>query len=205
MGKTDIILVGGGGHCRSCIDVIECEKRFQILGIVEKVAGVCRSNVLGYPVLGLDEDLPQLRQMAQNALVSLGQIKTPEVRARLFRMLQDIGFKLPVIISPLAYVSKHATIGTGTIVMHGAIVNASATVGDNCIINSNALIEHEVTIENNCHISTGAMLNGGAVIASQSLVGSGVVVKENISIGRRCVVGAGATVVKDLVDNKIYF
>ena len=29
-----IILVGAGGHCVSCIDVIEKEKKFKIFGLV---------------------------------------------------------------------------------------------------------------------------------------------------------------------------
>ena len=30
-----IILIGGGGHALSCIDVIESEKKFKIVGIVD--------------------------------------------------------------------------------------------------------------------------------------------------------------------------
>ena len=35
MQKPEIILVGGGGHCKSCIDVIEAEGRFIIKGIID--------------------------------------------------------------------------------------------------------------------------------------------------------------------------
>ena len=31
-----IILIGGGGHALSCIDVIEHEKKFKIIGIIDK-------------------------------------------------------------------------------------------------------------------------------------------------------------------------
>ena len=33
--KKNIILIGGGGHCKSCIDVIEAEDKFEIAGIVD--------------------------------------------------------------------------------------------------------------------------------------------------------------------------
>ncbi|MBT5400056.1 acetyltransferase, partial [bacterium] len=33
---NDILLIGGGGHCKSVIDVIEQEGRFNIAGIVER-------------------------------------------------------------------------------------------------------------------------------------------------------------------------
>jgi len=54
-----ILLIGGGGHCRSCIDVIEAEGKYKIAGIVNQPGGN-REPVLGYEVLGNDEDLPEL-------------------------------------------------------------------------------------------------------------------------------------------------
>ena len=33
--KKKIILVGSGGHAEACIDVIESEKKFKILGLVD--------------------------------------------------------------------------------------------------------------------------------------------------------------------------
>ena len=33
--KEKLILIGGGGHCKSCIDVIEQEGRFDIDAIVD--------------------------------------------------------------------------------------------------------------------------------------------------------------------------
>jgi sugar O-acyltransferase (sialic acid O-acetyltransferase NeuD family) len=159
MNKPKIILVGAGGHCRSCIDVIEREGRFDIAGVVD-CPDFVGENVLGYPLLGRDEDLPALREKCQYALVTVGQIKTPEIRMRLFQQLQSLAFELPAIISPGAYVSRHARVGAGTIVMHDALINAGASVGENCIINSKALIEHDATVGSHCHISTGAIVNG---------------------------------------------
>ena len=34
--KELILIGGGGGHCRSCIDVIEQEQKFKIAGIIDK-------------------------------------------------------------------------------------------------------------------------------------------------------------------------
>ncbi|MDZ7696624.1 MAG: N-acetylneuraminate synthase family protein [Deltaproteobacteria bacterium] len=48
--KEKIILVGGGGHCKSCIDVIEQEGRFAIAGIVDLPEKV-DEKVIGCPVI----------------------------------------------------------------------------------------------------------------------------------------------------------
>ena len=54
-----IILIGGGGHCKSVIDVIEQENKFQIAGIVDK-HDLLDSKILGYQVIGNDSDLEKL-------------------------------------------------------------------------------------------------------------------------------------------------
>jgi sugar O-acyltransferase, sialic acid O-acetyltransferase neuD family len=177
----DIVLIGGGGHCKSAIDVIELENKYKIIGIVdikEKVG----QKVLGYDIIGDDDDLGNIFQICKNALVSIGQIKTPHPRKNAFERLKNIGFNLPTIVSPLAYVSKHAKVGEGTMVMHYALINAGATIGSNCIINSKALIEHDATVGNHCHISTASVINGGVAVGENTFFGSNSVSKEYIQI-----------------------
>jgi sugar O-acyltransferase (sialic acid O-acetyltransferase NeuD family) len=194
--KETIILVGGGGHCKACIDVIEQAGKFQIAGIID-LPEKLHQLVLGHPVIGCDEDLPDLLKTCPNVLITLGQIKSPVQRVALFNSLQQMGAQFPVICSPLGYISPHAQVADGTIVMHHALINAGARVGRNCIINTKALVEHDAIIEDHCHISTGAIVNGGATIGRGSFVGSNSVspeyastpcnsfIKANILFGRK--------------------
>ena len=194
--KEKIILIGGGGHCRSCIDVIEQEGRFTIAGIVD-VPEKKHDNVLGYPIIGSDADLSELIKSVPNVLITLGQIKSPARRVELFNMLKQMCALFPMIQSPLAYVSPHAQIAEGTIVMHHALINAGARIGRNCIINNKALIEHDVVIEDHCHISTGAVVNGGVTIGSGSFFGSGAVSKEYTSIPANSFIKANSLIPKN--------
>lgn len=198
MTKVPILLVGAGGHARACIDVIEQEGRFVVAGLVGLPHEV-GTRMLGYPVLGTDADLPPLLGDYAHALVAVGQIKTPEPRIRLFDLLEQrhSGCVLPVIVSPRAYVSRHAKLGVGTIVMHGAVVNAGVVVGRNCIINSQSLIEHDVVIADHCHIATSAAINSGVRIGAGTFIGSNTSVRQCISIGDRCVISMGQRVFAD--------
>ena len=198
----EIILVGAGGHARSCIDVIELSGYFKIAGLVEKDHTNSQEN-LGYPIIGTDDDLPDLRRNYEVALVTVGQIKSAETRMRLFDLLLELDYKLLVIVSPRAHVSPHSRVGAGTIVMHDAIVNANAVIGKNCIINNKALIEHDAVIGDHCHISTGAILNGGVSVGSESFIGSGVVTNQLVSIGNHCVIGAGVVIKTDVEENQV--
>jgi sugar O-acyltransferase (sialic acid O-acetyltransferase NeuD family) len=191
----NIILIGGGGHCKSVIDVIEQEGRFEIAGIVDKPE-LLGSNVSGYSIIGNDSDLGSLSKKYQYALITIGQIKSPALRIKLFELAVKSGFILPTVVSPRAYVSKHAMVGKGTIIMHDALTNANAKIGENCIINSKALIEHDVIIENHCHISTGSIINGGTIIRNNTFFGSNSVTKENIIVKKQSVIGGGMAVLK---------
>jgi sugar O-acyltransferase (sialic acid O-acetyltransferase NeuD family) len=203
MSKPQLLLIGAGGHARACIEVIEQQGMYQIAGLVG-MPEERRTQHLGYTVIATDRDLPELAKVYQYALISVGQIRSPNARMRLYRLAKDLGFKLPGIIAPTAHVSCHATIGMGSIVMHGAIVNAGAKVGDNCIINTRALVEHDATVEDNCHISTGAVLNGDVRVGSGSYVGSGSVIKEGILIGKTCLVGMGLSVRNNQPDHTFF-
>lgn len=168
--------------------------------IIGGLVGVKRevgTHLLGYPVLGSDAELTALLADHDSALVTVGQIKTPDLRIRLFELVQQSGRASPVIVSPRAYVSPHATVGAGTIVMHGAVVNAGAVVGRNCIINSQALVEHDSVVEDHCHIATAAAINSGVRIGMGAFVGSGSSVRQGVVIGERCVVGMGTRVLAD--------
>lgn len=190
---NSILLIGAGGHCKACIDVIEQIGEWQIVGIIDrKDSGV--KEVLGYPVIGCDDDLAELKKQYDYALVTIGQIHSAELKMKLFNQLKALDFNQPSLVSPLAYVSKHAKIGVGTIVMHYALINTAAQVGNNCIINSKALIEHDAIIEDHCHISTGAIINGGVIVGEQSFIGSQATTKQSITIPPQSFIKAGSLV-----------
>jgi len=180
--KKNILLIGGGGHCKSVIDVIEKGDQYSIAGIIDKKE-LLGEQILGYEVIGCDDDLEYLSKLYEYAIVTVGQIQSNVTRVKLFNLLKKLGYKLPIIISPLAYVSKHAKIGEGTIVMHDALVNADAKIGTNCIINTKALIEHDAVVGDNCHVSTATVINGGVVMKSNSFIGSNTTTREYIEIG----------------------
>ena len=193
----DIYLIGGGGHCRSCIDVIESMGTFKIKGIFDTQLEKGKS-ILGYKVLGDDESISNICPSGFSAIVTIGQIKNSESRLMIYKKLLSLGANLETIISKKAYVSSHASIGSGSIVMHGAIVNASAKIKENCIINSKALVEHDAIIEAHTHISTGSNVNGGVTIGERVFIGSNSTVKNNIKIGHQSIIGAGQIVLDDL-------
>ena len=180
--KKKLLLIGIGGHSRSCIDVIESTKEYEIVGYVEKnsKAVIQKTNL---KLLGYDKDLPKIFNKIKYAHISVGQMKDLNLRKQLYYKLTKIGFNLPAIISKKSYVSNNnVRIGNGTIVMHNVIVNSHSTIKDNCIINTGSIIEHDCYIDSHTHIGPGSILNGGAKLGKQIFIGSGSVAKHKTKI-----------------------
>ena len=203
MKKEELILIGGGGHCKAVIDVIEMQDKYKVAGIVdlrEKIG----YKILGYEIIAADDDLLKLINEYKNFFITIGQIQSAELRIRIFNILKEYNITLPIIISPYAYVSKHSKIGEGTVIMHHAIINANSSIGKNCIINNQSLIEHDVVIKDNCHISTGAIVNGGCTIGDECLIGSNSATLQYIDITTKTIIGAGVVVTKDITESGVY-
>lgn len=198
-----LVLLGGGGHCKVLIDVIEMTGSFRIAGYVDLLQKR-NEHVLAHSWLGSDEDIPKLALTHTDFIVAAGQIGLPILRERLFSLLTSAGGRSPVIISPHACVSRHASLGGGTVALHGAIVNAKAIIGRNVIINTAAVVEHDATIGDHCHVSTGARVNGDCRVANRCFVGSGAVLREGIALAEGSIIGAGAVVTRDTSSYGVY-
>ena len=196
-----LVLVGGGGHCKSVIDVAE-SAGYNILGILDMPEDVGK-QVLDHKVIGTDDDIPQYVDKAE-FIITVGFIKNPATRIILYNKVKEAGGKLATIIASTAHVSKYSTIGEGTVVMHQAFVNAGAHIGANCIINTFSNIEHDAQIGDQCHISTGTMVNGDCKIGERVFVGSQSVLANSITIGDDIIVGAGSLVRKSITKAGVY-
>ena len=196
-----LILIGGGGHCKSVIEVAE-SAGYTILGILD-IPEEIGKQVLDYKIIGVDDDIPQYIDKAE-FIITVGFIKNSTLRIKLYNQVLEAGGKLATLIASTAHVSEYATLGVGTVVMHQAFVNAGAVIGNNVIINSFANIEHDVHIGNQCHISTGTMVNGDCRVGDNCFIGSQSVLVNGIMVCPDVIVGAGSLVRKSICQSGIY-
>ncbi|WP_074405888.1 MULTISPECIES: acetyltransferase [Aquimarina] len=201
---TKLLLLGGGGHCESVIEVLEMLPDYQVIGILDPIySELTEAKILGYPILGNDDDVLKYIQEGCEFVITVGQIKSAAIRRKLFTKVKSHGGKLPVIISSTAHVSKHATIGEGTVIMNFSMVNSNTSIGAGNIINTFANIEHGCRLGDFNHISTRATVNGDVNIYNDVFIGSGTIVNEGCTIEENVVIGSGSLVRKNISSNKI--
>lgn len=196
-----LILVGGGGHCKSVIDAAE-SAGYAIEGILDLPSEV-GGKVFGYPIIGTDDRIPELVGNF-DFVITVGFIKDASLRIRLYEKIMSSGGHLATIVASTAYVSRHAAVGEGTVVLHHASVNAGTVIGNNVIVNTFANIEHDAKIGNHSHISTGAMVNGECVVGDRCFVGSQSVLVNGISICDDVIAGASSLIHKSISVPGIY-
>ena len=194
-----IILIGAGGHAKSCLNILKDDKKFKIIGFVDNV----NKTFFDFKYLGSDKFLGQLRNKYKHAVISVGQIKNSKPRKLLYNKLKKLNFNLPNIISKNSLVSNYTIMGDSNFIFNHVLINISVKIGNNCIINNKTNIEHDVIIGNNCHISTGCMINGNVTIGNDVFIGSGSIIFNNCKIGDNVIISAGSVIKNNVKKNSI--
>ena len=196
-----LVLVGGGGHCKSIIDSAISMGIYDEIVITDAEIKV-GTFIMGCKVVGTDEVLPELKRYGyDNAFISVGSIKSNDLRKKLVDSVQEIGFRFPIICDKSAAISTSAFIDEGTFVGKNAVINADAQIGKHCIINTGSIIEHECVIGDFSHISVGSILCGGVFVEESVFLGAGSTVIQGVKIGKDSVIGAGSTVISNVESN----
>jgi FlaA1/EpsC-like NDP-sugar epimerase len=133
--KIGIILVGRGGHCKSVIDVLVDSREFKIIRLLDMKDKV-GSNLLGFPIIGTDEDITKLIMKYKIFITTIGHILSNVNRVNLYNRIESLGGSSPIIKAYDAHISKYALINPGSFIGNKAVINAGAKIGCNCMKNT---------------------------------------------------------------------
>lgn len=189
-----IVVVGAGDHAKVVLEAIWATGAFEVIGLTDPKTSCL--EVLGVPVLGGDERLPGL--LAQGVKAAVVAIGSNGVRQQVGQNLLRMGFALPVVVHPSAFISPRATIAQGAVIMARAVVGTLTTVLELAIINTGAIVEHDNQIGRSAHIGPGVAMAGRVRVGDRALVGIGSSVRPEITIGDDSVIGAGSAVVANV-------
>ncbi len=199
--QRELILVGGGGHCRSVAEAAKA-KGWKVRGVLDPAMKPGEEHC-GLVCLGNDDNIPEYVADC-DFVCTVGAIGVPELRNKIISKMEMAGAKFATIIAPTAYIASDAEIGEGTVVLNRVIVNANVKIGRNVILNTGAIVEHDSTVGDSTHVSTGAIMNGNCHVGSNCFMASGTIMMHGTSVGDEVVVGVGSIVSKDLMEPGVY-
>lgn len=191
-----LLVVGAGGHGKVVAETALATGRWDRVAFLDDRAPAL-AEVLGLAVRGRLDDAPSLLGEFSDAVVAIGHCRT---RLRVLNALRDMGFALPVVVHPAAWVSPTATLGAATVVFAQVAINACARLGVGCIANTGSSIDHDAVLGDGVHVCPGARLAGEVVVGDATWLGIGCSVIQRVRVGADVTVGAGAAVVRDLPD-----
>lgn len=196
-----MVLIGGGGHCKSVLDTLFRLNRFSEIVITDPCLPV-GTEVLGCRVAGDDGMLPELFAAGfRNAFVTVGSIKSTDRRRDAYTRAVGIGFVFPAVMDPSAVVADSATVADGVYIGKNAVVNADAVIGTMAIINTGAVIEHDCRVGEFTHVAVGVVVCGGAEIGKDAFVGANATIIQGVRIGMKSIIGAGSVVCGDVPEH----
>ena len=193
-----LVIYGGGGHGKALIDMVRALGTYRIAGVIDD--GIKKgTEIMGIPVLGGAEQLPQLAQEGiRQAINAVGGIGDLNSRVRVFKRLITQSFEFPTLIHPTAWVEPGASLGVGVQVFPHAYIGSDARVGLGVIVNTSAVVSHDCSLDDYVNIAPGALIAGNVAIGEGVLVGMGVTFNLNVRVGAGAKIGNSA-VVKDVV------
>lgn len=197
-----IVVIGGGGHAKVIIDIIERERKYQIAGVVDdgKEKG---TEIFGYKVIGQSDKLADLMQEGINSgIIAIGDNWTRSKVAN--KVLENTPeFQFVNAIHPMASIGRGTTLGQGNVVMANVAINSDTKIGNHCILNTKCSVDHDCNLEDYVSIAPGATLGGNCQVGKFSAISLGANVIHGRNIGEQTIVGAGAVVTKDLPSYKV--
>ena len=186
-----VILYGAGGHATVVRETLSRSKT-KVRGLFDDAPK--GKKFLRLPVFGKYDPKKFGRD---KVIVTVGDNKSRK------QVAMRVRHAFAKSIDPSAVVSGSASIGDGTMVLHGSIVQAQSEIGRHVIVNTGARIDHDCVIGDFAHIAPGAILCGRVTVGEGSLVGAGSVVLPGISIGKWATIGAGSVVIRDVPDGAV--
>jgi len=187
MATTKVLLQGGGGHAKVVLDVLLSEGIIVPAVVDAKFTG----DVFGVP--RMKEYDPTFERDAF-VIVAIGD------NAIRKQVAEATKHRFTNAIHRSAIISSSVAMGSGNMILHGAIVQAHSTIGNHVIINTGAQVDHDCVVEDYAHIAPRVVLCGNVSVGEGTLIGAGATVIPGKKIGKWATIGAGAVVVTDIPD-----
>lgn len=201
----NIILLGGGGHGKVVVDIIEKQRQFNLVGVLDSDLPIGES-LLGYTILGREKELPALVSQwdLHGMIIALGDNWSRSTAVeRIQKVLPHLRFVNA--IHPCAQIGKEVTLGVGNVIMAGCVINSGSRIGHFCICNTNCSIDHDCAVADFVSFGPNSCAGGNVHVGAYTAIGLGANIIQEIRIGEHTVVGAGSTVINDLPSHVVAY
>ncbi len=203
--RENIVLFGGGAGSLHCIGIIEAQRLYNIIGIIDSSLPIGQ-EIYGYKIIGREENLLDLIRTyeIEGGLITIGDNWSRySLHQKIMKMKSD--FRWVNAIHPLAVIGKDVKLGFGLIVYAGATIAPMSNIGNFCRLFTNSIIEQENVFEDYSSISVGSQTAAFVKVGKYSAITLNSTISDRIIIGENSVIGASSLIIKDVPDNVLVY
>lgn len=142
--KLNLLILGAGVHGD---DVYEISKALRVFNRIDYLD----DNPFKVNVIGKWKDAEKFLESYPVAIVAVADEDT---RKEWTAKLQDIGFIIPTLIHPTAFIPEGIEIGIGTVICARVTVSVGTTIGNHCIITSGSIVPRKAVLPDWAYFET---------------------------------------------------
>lgn len=157
-----------------------------------------RTEINGIPVIPFEKLEATLKEDF-SVILGIGYTKMNTLRAKLYKLCKDAGYKVGSYISSQALVYSNE-IGEGTFVCPGVVIGPDCKLGKGNYIESSAVLTHDNTLGDFNFISTNAVFGGFSKVENYCFVGLQSTIKDDVTIASNNLIGASTNVLKSITE-----
>lgn len=160
--NKNLLILGAGQYGTVVKEIAEAMDCFDKIDFLDDTFGLGETE--GHYHEQSIGKLADLEKFTNDYTYAICAIGNPEVRQKLTGKIQEACYRIPVLVSPLAYVSKSAQLRHGDVIEPMSVVHASAVVGIATFISAGAVVNHNSFLSDYCHINCNAVVMSGAIV-----------------------------------------
>lgn len=201
MAKRQLVVLGSGAAARMVGGMLKADDTIELVGFTDANSARHGQMLCGLPILGSDDLLPGLRRRGvSHAVIAAGE---PRLRQRLAAMLHEFDFELANAIHPHAFLAPEVHLGSGIIVLPGAVLMDNPSIGDNVFIGQAATIGHDAVVGRDCLVGGRSAIGAGVSVGEATLIGWASIIGPRHRVGTGAVIASGANVMSDMPDHAV--
>ena len=145
-----LLILGAGQYGMVAKEIAEAMCRFERISFLDDNSSTA---------IGKLSDFNKCTNDFDSAVVAIGDA---EKRLKLIEQLIGVGYDVPVLIHPQAYVAPSAEIGRGSFIEPMVVVHTDVNLGVGCIISAGAIINHNAEVGDGCHLNCSTIVGARA-------------------------------------------
>ena len=204
-GMEHLYIFGAGEFAQIASTYFLEEGKYDFKGFIVDDNFLCKETIsLESPVYGYSVKKEVLSEQNTRVFVAISAAQMNLDRSEVYSRLKLLGCRFATYISPMSYVSKHASVGENVFIFEENVVQNGVDIGNDTILWSGNHIGHQSRIGSHVFFSSHVVVSGYCKIENHCYFGVNSTLVDHITIASGTLVGAGSLILKDTESNSVY-